>query len=53
LYYSLGIRDSTNMSGGAGTSATFRFGAFDVYNIGLTGTDVQNNFDTSKAAYGL
>jgi len=52
LYYSLGATDTiTNM--GDGNGATFRFGAFQVYNKGLSSTEVLNNYNATKGNYGL
>jgi len=52
LYYSLGATDAvTNM--GDGNGATFRFGAFQVYNRGLSSTEVLNNYNATKGNYGL
>jgi len=51
LFYSFGIKDNTNL--GSGAAGTFRFGSFDVYNVGLTSTEVLDNFNATKAIYGL
>jgi len=50
LYYSLGATDTvTNM--GDGNGATFRFGAFHLYNKGLTASEVLQNYNTTKINY--
>jgi len=52
LHYSLGATDNiTNMGDGSG--GTFRFGAFQVYNIGLNSSDVLTNYNADKSKYGL
>lgn len=50
LYYSLGATDTvTNM--GDGNGATFRFGSFQVYNRGLSSSEVLTNYNNTKTPY--
>jgi len=49
LFYSLGSDDFTNL--GDGTGATFRLGAFHVYNVGLTAQEVLTNYNNTKSSY--
>lgn len=51
LFYSFGIKDNTNL--GSNSASTFRFGAFDVYNVGLNSSEVLDNFNSTKTSYGL
>jgi hypothetical protein len=51
LYYSLGYPTGTNMGGGG--ASTFRFGGMNVYNLGLTSSQVLQNFNANKSKYGL
>ena len=51
LFYGLGLADGTNM--GDGTYCAMRVGSFQVYNRGLTATEVARNYNSNKARYGL
>lgn len=52
LYYVLGYPTSTNM-GASALGSDFRFGAFHVYNRTLNTSEILNNYNATKAAYGL
>ena len=49
IYYGIGLADITNM--GDGTYAKVRLGAFHVYNIALTQTQVINNYVSTISSY--
>jgi hypothetical protein len=49
LYYSLGYPTGTNMGGGG--ASTFRFGGMNVYNLGLTSSQVLQNYNNTKTKY--
>lgn len=51
LFYALGASDSTNM--GDGTYCAMRVGSFQVYNRGLTASEVARNYNSNKSRYGL
>lgn len=51
LHYGLGPNDITNM--GDGTGMTFRFGAMQVYNTGLSADSVLANYNATKFSYVL
>lgn len=52
LYLNIGYPSTTKLS--ASTSAsTFRLGAMNIYNIGISGSDVLTNFNNTKSSYGL
>ncbi len=49
LFYGIGANDNTNL--GDGTFAKMKFGAFHVYNSGLTTQQVINNYNSTKSNY--
>lgn len=56
MYYYLGYPSSTNMVTnpgglGQGPSSAFRFGAMQVYNRGLSSTEVLTNYNSQKDGY--
>ena len=51
IYYAIAATDSTNM--GDGTYASMRLGQFQVYNVALGAPQVAQNFNDSRATYGI
>jgi hypothetical protein len=57
MYYYLGYPSSTNMvqtssvGFGQGPTGAFRFGAIQVYNRGISATEVLNNYNSQKDGY--
>lgn len=51
LYYSIAAEDITNM--GNGTYANMRLGQFMVYSTALSAAEVAQNFNASRATYGV
>jgi len=56
MYYYVGYPSSTNMvttpgGFGLGPTCAFRFGAMQVYNIGINATEVLNNYNSQKNGY--
>ena len=49
LHYGISVDDITNM--GDGTGASMRFGAFHVYNVGLSPTQVLYNYNSTLPSY--
>ena len=49
LHYGISVDDTTNM--GDGTGAPMRFGAFHVYNVGLSATQVLSNYNSTSSNY--
>ena len=49
LHYGISVDDTTNM--GDGTGAPMRFGAFHVYNVGLSATQVLSNYNSTSSSY--
>jgi len=50
-YYNIGYRSGTNM--GSGADGTFRLGAFHIWNDTLNSSTILNNYNATKASYGL
>jgi|LauGreDrversion4_2_1035121.scaffolds.fasta_scaffold85518_5 hypothetical protein len=50
-YYNIGYRSGTNML--SGTDGTFRLGAFHIWNNALNSSTILNNYNATKASYGL
>jgi hypothetical protein len=50
-YYNIGYRTATNML--SGTDATFRLGAFHIWNQAISDATILNNYNVTKASYGL
>lgn len=55
LYHTIGYPSQTNMINTHPNRAlaNLKFGAFYVYNVGLTSTQVLNNYNATKGQYGL
>lgn len=51
LYYTLGYPDFTQL--GSGVGANFRLGAFHVWNTAINLSTILNNYNATKASYGL
>lgn len=51
LHYAIAATDFTNM--GDGTYANMRLGQFQVYNLSLSATEIEQNYNASKSTYGL
>ena len=50
-YYNIGYRTGTNM--GSGSDGTFRLGAFHIWNDAISDSIILNNYNVTKASYGL
>jgi hypothetical protein len=50
-YYNIGYRSGTNMLSGA--DGTFRLGAFHIWNDAISDAIILNNYNATKASYGL
>jgi hypothetical protein len=51
LFYAIAALDSTSF--GDGTYANMRFGGLHIYNIALSHSEILNNYNVTKARYGL
>ena len=51
IHYAIAAADTTNM--GDGTYANMRLGQFQVYNVALGAPQVAQNFNASRATYGI
>jgi len=52
MYFNLGYPTSTDMTTTT-TNSSYRFGGCQIYNVGLSGAQVLQNFNANKSKYGL